>query len=578
MVVGSRAADAGGPLGLSRLRALTSQSLTILAKAFFPRLLGNVSDPLTGLFLLRRAAVEPAALQPEGFKILLEILVRYPDLRVSEIHFEFGPRHAGQSKADFHEGIRFFRHLLRLRFTANQHLPRFLVVGVSGLVVNGLLLTGLVEGLGLHYLLAAVAATQGSALWNFFLTEGWVFSDRVGDGPLGQRLVRFLLMNEGLLLIHLPLMALLVEWLGLHYLPANLLSIFVTTLVRYILSDQWIWTSGFIPARPQPVAYDLHGLLFIESAVPMAALAPFLVEGPLPRVDLRLLVDRRGTPRCLPGALCYAEGPGRFGFGVTVMPGAYTEVVVSPLLRGAPETLFRQVVEPLLRWLILRQGAALLPAVAMMDQGRLRLASLPAEVKPSLSTGWRQAEAAGLAHPAPVLVDGSGQAYSLAAPVQAGALTGWRGTWARALGRWLVPMGEQPPGALQAWRAALIERGAVGAESVEPARARRGPVGTAVVVESGTAPAQRLTVEEAAALLVARLETWYDSPVARRLAEPLAAWGGQNWRAVERQIIAGGLENAIISRQRGKEADWWRAVMPEATETASSNTALVAEG
>ena len=54
IVVGSRSGDLFGPHGLSRLRSLNSKMLTIVARTLFPRRLKNVSDPLTGLFLVRR--------------------------------------------------------------------------------------------------------------------------------------------------------------------------------------------------------------------------------------------------------------------------------------------------------------------------------------------------------------------------------------------------------------------------------------------------------------------------------------------------------------------------------------------
>lgn len=373
MVVGSRLAGRGGPIGLSRLRSMTSQLLTLLARGLFPRLLANVSDPLTGLFLVRREAVDPALLRPDGFKILLEILVRCPDLRVSEVHFEFGARYAGQSKADFHEGIRFFRHLLRLRVTANQHFVRFPLVGILGLVINGLLVLALTEWAGFHYLLAAALATQGSAVWNFILTEHWVFGDRRQGRPAGQRLARFLLMNNGLLLLHLPLMSFLVERLAWPYLLANLFAILVTTLVRYILSDRWIWTTGWIGRRPHLYYYNIHGLVRLETMVRLPELDDFSVADPLEQVDVRLLVDRHGTPRCLPGGLCYDEGLGRFGFGVTILTGSYAEVVVSPLLRHAPHLVYDQIVKPLLCQGLVRQGYTFVPAACLAHDGRATL-------------------------------------------------------------------------------------------------------------------------------------------------------------------------------------------------------------
>ncbi len=60
----------------------------------------------------------------------------------------------------------------------NQHFAKFLLVGASGLFVNSLVLWAFAELTALHYLLSAALATQVSTLWNFGLTEGWVFGKR----------------------------------------------------------------------------------------------------------------------------------------------------------------------------------------------------------------------------------------------------------------------------------------------------------------------------------------------------------------------------------------------------------------
>ena len=116
-VVASRYCGEGGSAdGLSGgVRRFVSTASTRLAKGLFPRRLQHCSDPMTGFFGFRRAAVQPARLRPTGFKILLEILARHR-LRVVEIPFVFGERFAGQSKASFTEGTRFLRQLAALRF------------------------------------------------------------------------------------------------------------------------------------------------------------------------------------------------------------------------------------------------------------------------------------------------------------------------------------------------------------------------------------------------------------------------------------------------------------------------------
>ena len=102
------------------------------------------------------------------------------------------PRGARESKASLAEGLRFARHLRRLRSpcwparSAESARPPaaagccgaflFGLVGLSGLLVNTAVLV-LLLGLDcrLHYLVAAVVATEASTTWLFLLTERLVF-------------------------------------------------------------------------------------------------------------------------------------------------------------------------------------------------------------------------------------------------------------------------------------------------------------------------------------------------------------------------------------------------------------------
>ena len=63
----------------------------------------------------RRASVNLDRLQPSGFKVLLDILVRNPAAQVAEVAYRFEPRAAGESKASLREGVMFLRHVARLR-------------------------------------------------------------------------------------------------------------------------------------------------------------------------------------------------------------------------------------------------------------------------------------------------------------------------------------------------------------------------------------------------------------------------------------------------------------------------------
>jgi dolichol-phosphate mannosyltransferase len=68
----------------------------------------RIKDPMSGFFMLRRKCIEGLKLQPEGFKLLLEILVRGRIQSAVEVPFQFGQRHTGESKADLRVALHYF--------------------------------------------------------------------------------------------------------------------------------------------------------------------------------------------------------------------------------------------------------------------------------------------------------------------------------------------------------------------------------------------------------------------------------------------------------------------------------------
>jgi dolichol-phosphate mannosyltransferase len=126
LVVASRYSGNGSAKGLSsRARRLGSSGATGLVRLLFPRTLAPATDPMSGFFAVRTAAIDPVALRPRGFKILLEVLVRTQPLRVVEVPFEFAQRYVGKSKASWREMARYLRLLVVLRITTARR-PRSL--------------------------------------------------------------------------------------------------------------------------------------------------------------------------------------------------------------------------------------------------------------------------------------------------------------------------------------------------------------------------------------------------------------------------------------------------------------------
>jgi glycosyltransferase involved in cell wall biosynthesis len=122
LVVASRHVPGGGNQGLGAVRTAVSWGSTVLAKAIFPHRLGGIRDPMSGFFLFRHDALtEP--ITPRGFKILLEIAVRHPDLIRCEVPFVFVERVSGISKGTIREGFRYLRLLTEIRWSLWRRQP-----------------------------------------------------------------------------------------------------------------------------------------------------------------------------------------------------------------------------------------------------------------------------------------------------------------------------------------------------------------------------------------------------------------------------------------------------------------------
>jgi dolichol-phosphate mannosyltransferase len=112
LVVASRYVESKSVRGWNALRATVSRLSTALSTPLLRRV--RVKDPMSGYFVLRRSVIAHAHLEPVGFKILLEVLVRGRIGSVKEVPFHFGLRHAGKSKADARVAWQYVSQLRKL--------------------------------------------------------------------------------------------------------------------------------------------------------------------------------------------------------------------------------------------------------------------------------------------------------------------------------------------------------------------------------------------------------------------------------------------------------------------------------
>jgi dolichol-phosphate mannosyltransferase len=183
VVVASRYCETAPQVGLSKVRQYGSRLATQMAQVVLKT---NLSDPMSGFFMLRRETIDGVAhkLSPQGFKILLDILSSSPaSLRVREIPSSFGPRLHGESKLDSAVVLEYLG-LLVSKASGGLLSIRFLMfglVGGSGVLVNlGVLAVLLAWNIGFTEAQAAAMLTAMTS--NYTLNNALTYRDRRRHG------------------------------------------------------------------------------------------------------------------------------------------------------------------------------------------------------------------------------------------------------------------------------------------------------------------------------------------------------------------------------------------------------------
>jgi dolichol-phosphate mannosyltransferase len=180
IVVASRYLDGGSAAGLSKQRARASRWSNMLVR----RLLGiDLTDPMSGYFMIRRDAFEPIAprISSQGFKILLDMLATEPGrLRVIELPSTFHERRHGESKLDSKVALD-FAALVAAKLTNDAISARFLLfclVGLTGLGVHLTVLSVATQMAAMSFGGGQTLATVSAITWNYVLNNVFTYRDQ----------------------------------------------------------------------------------------------------------------------------------------------------------------------------------------------------------------------------------------------------------------------------------------------------------------------------------------------------------------------------------------------------------------
>jgi dolichol-phosphate mannosyltransferase len=174
-------------------RYINSRVATLLARP-----LTRVSDPMSGFFAMRREDFQKVKdLNPVGYKIALELIVKCNFDNVAEIPIHFVDRVHGESKLSLKEQLKYIQHVRRLylhTFSNAMYLLQFLIVGALGVVVNLAVLTILLL-MGLPDAVCLAGGIAVSVVTNFLLNRRFTFS-YARERSIGRQFLGFLSVSS----------------------------------------------------------------------------------------------------------------------------------------------------------------------------------------------------------------------------------------------------------------------------------------------------------------------------------------------------------------------------------------------
>ncbi len=259
IAVASRHLEGGGVSDWSLPRRIVSRTAQLIGLLILPGVVGRVSDPMSGYFMIRRSAIQGVELNPLGYKILIEVLARGKVPWVGEVPYVFQERTQGGSKATARVYLDYLRHLLRLRLAAlpvNRFI-RFAVVGFSGAIVDMGLLFLLSDPsmLGWGLTRSKLIAVEVAILNNFFWNDTWTFRDlsakQRGWRQRLRRLGKFQLICLAGAAINTTLLNIQFNLLGMNRYVANAIAILTVTAWNFWLNLKLSWRIAEPPAESQ---------------------------------------------------------------------------------------------------------------------------------------------------------------------------------------------------------------------------------------------------------------------------------------------------------------------------------------
>jgi dolichol-phosphate mannosyltransferase len=245
LVVASRNVEGGGVSEWSFLRRCLSRGAQILGLIILPEVVGRVSDPMSGYFLVQREAIAGKVLSPLGYKILVEVVGRGDIAKIAEVGYEFQERQTGDSKVTGRQYVEYIQHLFRLRLSRSRRLLTFLAVGLSGVVIDQAVLYLLRHYLHLPLTRSKLVSAELAIVNNFLWNDRWTFGDlsrlQLGNRQKFRRFIKFNMVCLLGLVLNVLILNGIYNFLWRNEYVANFIAIAMVTVWNFWINVKLSW-------------------------------------------------------------------------------------------------------------------------------------------------------------------------------------------------------------------------------------------------------------------------------------------------------------------------------------------------
>ena len=237
--IGSRYIKGGKIVGWNFKRKLMSKTATLLARVYT-----KVKDPMTGFFMIKKECIENVELNPKGFKILLEVIIKGRYAKIKEVPITFTNRIEGKSKAGAGEIFYYLQNLLGyLKYKKNvmNEFFKFAFVGFIGTFINLAVLYMLTDMMGIYYVLSAIVSFMVAMTSNFILNKTWTFKEKAKE-KIANKYFTFFVVSITALVFNLFFLYIFTEYLHIYYLISQVLSIGIGLIINFMGNKIWTFS------------------------------------------------------------------------------------------------------------------------------------------------------------------------------------------------------------------------------------------------------------------------------------------------------------------------------------------------